>query len=161
MATAAPVEDPIDALISSRGLRRTKLVGAVLSYLMAHADTSFTHAQLHRAVQRDESSIFDRGTLYRVVDRLAKAGLLVCRIDAQSIRRYQSVPGSPHASPHFECHSCHRNRSLAGALELNAKALQKAARAALDALLAMGCQDVSLDLAVRGVCADCASAVAG
>lgn len=161
MVTAAIVEDPVDALISSRGLRRTKLVRAVLLYLIAHADTSFTHAQLHRAVQGEKTSIFDRGTLYRVVDRLAQAGLLVCRVDAQSIRRYQSLPESPHASPHFECHSCHRNRSLAGALESNARALQKAAQAALDALLAIGYQDVSLDLAVRGVCADCASAVAG
>lgn len=161
MASSITTEDQIDTLLSARGLRRTKAARAVLGYLLAHADTSLTHAQLQLAVQRHGATVVDRGTLYRLVDRLTQAGLLVCRVDARSVRRYQAVPDSPHASPHFECNSCHRDRSLCGGLESKGLALQKAAQAALQTLLAMGFQDLSLDLAVRGVCADCAGTTLG
>ena len=69
------------------------------------------------------------------------------------------MPASVHAIPHFECQSCHRDRPLAGALSgaLNASAqdVQRAAQTALEALEVLGYQGMSMDFAVRGVCADC------
>ena len=151
--------DPIDALLSAHGLRRTGAARLVLGWLLAHPDTSYTHAQLQAALQ-DSAHSLDRVTLYRLIDRLTQVGLLLCRVDARRVRRYQAMPDSVKAMPHFECQSCHRDSPLVGALQANAADLELAAQNALLALKALGYQGLSLDLAVRGVCADCASTAA-
>jgi len=192
--------DPIDVLLSAHGLRRTAAARRVLGWLLAHPDTSYTHAQLQTALQSvggasdadsdtanpnmrtsdgyaassstkgvgtkgegtkgegTGSVALDRVTLYRLIDRLTQVGLLLCRVDAQRVRRYQAMPASVHALPHFECQSCHRDSPLLGPLQANALDLEVAAQSALQALKALGYQGLSLDLAVRGVCADCATA---
>jgi Fur family ferric uptake transcriptional regulator len=156
-------EDPIDVLLSAHGLRRTAAARRVLGWLLAHPDTSYTHAQLQNALQSGDAdgadgAALDRVTLYRLIDRLTQVGLLLCRVDAQRVRRYQAMPASVHALPHFECQSCHRDSPLVGALQGNALDLEVAAQSALQALKALGYQGLSLDVAVRGVCADCVSA---
>ena len=153
--------DPIDALLSAHGLRRTSAARRVLGWLLAHPDTSYTHAQLQLALgsQEDdgEGLALDRVTLYRLIDRLTQVGLLLCRVDSSRVRRYQAMPTSVHAIPHFECQSCHRDSPLSGALQANANDLERAAQTALEALKALGYQGMSMDFAVRGVCADCAT----
>ena len=157
--------DPIDALLSAHGLRRTNAARRVLGWLLAHPDTSYTHAQLQAALQGDstlaQSATLDRVTLYRLIDRLTQVGLLLCRVDANRVRRYQAMPVSVHAMPHFECQSCHRDSPLSGALQANAQDLERAAQTALAALRALGYQDMSMDFAVRGVCVDCATPARG
>ena len=104
--------DPIDALLSAHGLRRTSAARLVLGWLLANPDTSYTHAQLQAALgggAGDGPSALDRVTLYRLIDRLTQVGLLLCRVDASRTRRYQAMPASVHAIPHFECQSCHRD----------------------------------------------------
>jgi Fur family ferric uptake transcriptional regulator len=164
MASSLPptVADPIDALLSAHGLRRTSAARLVLGWLLAHPDTSYTHAQLQAALASDSSEAqdpvsLDRVTLYRLIDRLTQVGLLLCRVDANRVRRYQAMPASVHAIPHFECQSCHRDSPLAGALKANASDLERAAQSAIAALQALGYQDMSMDFAVRGVCIDCAA----
>jgi len=153
--------DPIDALLSAHGLRRTSAARLVLGWLLANPDTSYTHAQLQAALGggADASAVLDRVTLYRLIDRLTQVGLLLCRVDASRTRRYQAMPASVHAIPHFECQSCHRDSPLAGALsgalDASAQDLERAAQTALEALKALGYQGMSMDFAVRGVCADC------
>ena len=160
-----PPSDPIDALLSAHGLRRTVAARLVLGWLLAHPDTSYTHAQLQAALVADGADgsdalgvALDRVTLYRLIDRLTLAGLLLCRVDASRVRRYQAMPSSVHAIPHFECQSCHRDSPLAGALRASATDLEKAAETAMEALRALGYQDVHMDFAVRGLCIDCATA---
>jgi Fur family ferric uptake transcriptional regulator len=162
MAVRAPSlrgDDAIDALLSAHGLRRTHAARRVLGWLLANADTSYTHAQLQTALDSDapDGEPLDRVTLYRLIDRLTQVGLLLCRVDSQRVRRYQAMPASVHAMPHFECQSCHRDSPLAGALKARADDLERAAQNALQALRALGYQDMQMDFAVRGVCADCAS----
>ncbi len=149
--------DPIDALLSAHGLRRTAAARRVLGWLLAHPDTSYTHAQLQTALSGDGPMALDRVTLYRLIDRLTQVGLLLCRVDASRVRRYQAMPASVQAMPHFECQSCHRDSPLGDALKGNARDLDRAAQTAIEALTALGYQDMSLDFAVRGVCADCAT----
>lgn len=170
--------DPIDALLSAHGLRRTAAARRVLGWLLAHPDTSYTHAQLQAALtegegaglriksamtkagkkkETAEAAPLDRVTLYRLIDRLTQVGLLLCRVDASRVRRYQAMPSGVHAMPHFECQSCHRDSPLENALQASADDLERAAQTALEALKALGYQGMSLDFAVRGVCADCAS----
>ena len=156
-----PAADPIDALLSAHGLRRTSAARRVLGWLLAHPDTSYTHTQLQTALASESDPaggvMLDRVTLYRLIDRLTQVGLLLCRVDVQRVRRYQAMPTSVHAIPHFECQSCHRDSPLAGALMANADDLERAAQSALAALKALGYQGLSMDFAVRGVCADCAT----
>ena len=163
MASQLP-SDPIDALLSAHGLRRTVAARLVLGWLLAHPDTSYTHAQLQAALAGADADApgvaLDRVTLYRLIDRLTLAGLLLCRVDASRVRRYQAMPSSVHAIPHFECQSCHRDSPLAGALQANALDLERAAASALQALQALGYQGMSMDFAVRGVCVDCATGTA-
>ena len=163
MASQLP-SDPIDALLSAHGLRRTVTARLVLGWLLAHPDTSYTHAQLQAALVGADADApgvaLDRVTLYRLIDRLTLAGLLLCRVDASRVRRYQAMPASVQAMPHFECQSCHRDSPLDGTLMGNADDLERAAQSALAALKALGYQGLSMDFAVRGVCADCATAPA-
>ena len=155
MASQLP-SDPIDALLSAHGLRRTVAARLVLGWLLAHPDTSYTHAQLQAALVGADADApgvaLDRVTLYRLIDRLT--------LDASRVRRYQAMPSSVHAIPHFECQSCHRDSPLAGALQANALDLERAAASALQALQALGYQGMSMDFAVRGVCVDCATGTA-
>ena len=148
--------DPINELLTAHGLRRTSAARLVLGWLLAHPDTSYTHAQLQTSLA-DDSNELDRVTLYRLIDRLTQVGLLLCRVDASRTRRYQAMPAEIHAIPHFECQSCHRDSPLSGALKANANDLERAAQTALEALKALGYQGMSMDFAVRGVCADCAT----
>ena len=115
-ATEPAAIDPIDVLLTAHGLRRTAAARLVLSCLLAHPDTSFTHAQLQAALSDEGPSALDRVTLYRLIDRLTQVGLLLCRVDAKRVRRYRDMPASVHAMPHFECQSCHRDSPLAAAL---------------------------------------------
>ncbi|UUZ75091.1 Fur family transcriptional regulator [Polaromonas sp. P1(28)-13] len=158
---SSPTADPIDALLSAHGLRCTAAARLVLGWLLAHPDTSYTHAQLQAALASDgdpaHSAALDRVTLYRLIDRLTQVGLLLCRVDANRVRRYQAMPSSVHAIPHFECQSCHRDSPLSGALQASANDLERAAQTALEALKTLGYQGMSMDFAVRGVCADCAT----
>ena len=155
MASSTTAGDPIDVLLSAHGLRRTSAARQVLGWLLAHPDTSYTHAQLQAALADGTESPLDRVTLYRLIDRLTQVGLLLCRVDSQRVRRYQAMPSSVHAIPHFECQSCHRDSPLAGALQASATDLERAAQTALETLRALGYQGMSMDFAVRGVCADC------
>lgn len=161
MALQETIIDPINALLSAHGLRRTSAARLVLDWLLAHPDTSYTHAQLQAALQSDDTLALDRVTLYRLIDRLTLVGLLLCRVDANRVRRYQAMPASVHSTPHFECQSCHRDRPLGGALRASADDLEKAAQTAMEALKALGYKGVTMDFAVRGVCVDCATGVAG
>jgi Fur family ferric uptake transcriptional regulator len=153
-----PSADPIDTLLSAHGLRRTSAARRVLGWLLAHSDTSYTHAQLQAALSDDATESLDRVTLYRLIDRLTQVGLLLYRVDSQRVRRYQAMPASVHAIPHFECQSCHRDSPLGAALRASATDLEKAAQTALETLRALGYQDVQMDFAVRGVCLDCSGA---
>lgn len=152
-------QDAIDALLTAHSLRRTSAARLVLGWLLAHPDTSYTHTQLQSALSIDAAAGsvgLDRVTLYRLIDRLTQVGLLLCRVDSQRVRRYQAMPTSVHALPHFECQSCHRDSPLAEALQANALDLERTAQTAFEALKALGYQGLSIDFAVRGVCADCA-----
>ena len=148
--------DPIDALLSAHGLRRTAAARLVLGCLLASPDTSYTHAQLQATLTEAGGPALDRVTLYRLIDRLTQVGLLLCRVDVKRVRRYQAMPTSVHAIPHFECQSCHRDSPLVGPLKAKGHDLERAAQSALATLEALGYQGLSVDFAVRGVCSDCA-----
>jgi Fur family ferric uptake transcriptional regulator len=152
-----PLLDPVHELLTAHGLRRTQASTLVLGWFLAHPDTSYTHAQLLSVLAENQQQTLDKVTLYRVVDRLTQVGLLLCRVDAHRVRRFQAMPVSVRTIPHFECQSCHRDSPLNDALQANADDLERAAQNALVALKALGYQGFSMDFAVRGVCAACST----
>lgn len=157
MVDASP--DPVDALLLAHGLRRTRASRRVLRWMLAHRESSLTHAELWQQLREPGGDALDRVTLYRLIDRFSRAGLLRCRVDASRVRRYQVVPDASAAdSLRFECERCHQDRPLARALQSGAGDLEQAARSAADALQALGYRGLRLEVAVRGVCADCAAA---
>ena len=158
MPSTLSAMDHLDTLLTAHGLRRTLAARRVLGWLLAHPDTSYTHAQLQQALHGAGAEALDRVTLYRQIDRLTLAGLLLCRVDANRVRRYQAMPASVRALPHFECQSCHRDSPFSEALQANTLDLERAAQTTLQALKALGFVGKSMDFAVRGVCADCVSA---
>lgn len=147
---------PTDPLLAAHGLRRTRAARAVLQWLLVHDRKAWTHAELQTALVRDEALTLDRVTLYRLLDRLSQAGLLLCTVDAQRVRHYraatqaQGSPGLP-GLPKFECQACHREFGLQGA----EARLKQAAQSALKTLQSIGHQGLSVDLSVRGICVDC------
>lgn len=147
---------PTDPLLAAHGLRRTRAARAVLQWLLVHDRQAWTHAELQAALVRDEALTLDRVTLYRLLDRLSQAGLLLCTVDAARVRHYraatqaQNLPDLP-SLPKFECQACHRKFGLQGA----EARLKQAAQSALKALQSIGHQGLSVDLSVRGVCVDC------
>jgi Fur family ferric uptake transcriptional regulator len=154
-----PITDPINTLLVAHGLRRTYASKLVLGWFLAHPDTTYTHNQLLLALAEDQHEELDKVTLYRLVDRLTQVGLLLCRVDVNRVRRFQAMPTSVHAIPHFECQTCHRDSPLADTLQASTHDLELAAQNALEALRALGYLGYSMDFAVRGVCADCATGV--
>ena len=112
MTLAEPTVSFLDDLLSAHGLRRTHVARKVLGWFVSHPDTSYTHAQLQAALLAGGAEPLDRVTLYRQIDRLTSSGLLLCRVDANRVRRYQSMPASVKAIPHFECQTCHRDSVL-------------------------------------------------
>lgn len=152
------LQDPIDQLLHRHGLRRTVAARNVLGWFLSHPETSFTHADLQQLLPHLESGALDRVTLYRLVDRLTQCGLLLCRVDARRVRRYQAMPASVLAAPHFECQTCHREQPLALDSESAVGDFEPAARTAVEALERLGYRGLSVDVAVRGVCAECAAA---
>ena len=152
--------DPVDAMLLSHGLRRTLAARRLLKWMLAHREASFTHAQLWQQLRSPGGDKLDRVTLYRLVDRLTRAGLLSCRVDASRVRRYQAlaVPTSGGgAHIHFQCERCRRERPLAAAGDAGAAELAEAALMAVQTLQDQGYRGLSVDLAVRGLCAECVS----
>lgn len=147
--------DFLDAQLMAHGLRRTHVARKVLGWFVSHPDTSYTHAQLQAELLAGGAEPLDRVTLYRQIDRLTSSGLLLCRVDANRVRRYQSMSASVKAIPHFECQTCHRDSVLPATLQ--AADLERATQSALQAFNDLGFVGKSMDFAVRGVCADCAT----
>ena len=155
MAASLPSTSSDDLLVA-HGLRRTNAARLVVDWLRAHADTRWTHAQLQEALARESSITLDRVTLYRLLDRLSEVGLLRCKVDAERVRHYQAIVDDAPAAPHFECNTCHRDLPLEGQMDKTNAELAQAAIAAIQALKTLGQQNVSVDLALRGICGDCA-----
>ncbi len=160
MSTASTPSSSADDLLVAHGLRRTNAARLVVEWLRAHADSRWTHAQVQEALAIESGITLDRVTLYRLLDRLSEVGLLRCKVDAERVRHYQAIleKTSDGPAPHFECNSCHRDLPLAGQMDKTNAELAEAAIRAIQALKTLGQQSVSVDLALRGICGDCAPA---
>jgi Fur family ferric uptake transcriptional regulator len=155
-STAATARLPaeVQARLSAAGLRRTLATRVVLGLFLAAPAQAYTHTQVAAQVQARGLEV-NRVTLYRLLDRLVACGVLVRETEVFSRTwrfRLAGAPG-PAAVPRFECDRCHRHWPLEGA----GAAAQAWLESALAGLAERGHHGMQVELAVRGICADCAA----
>ena len=110
-----------------------------------------THAQLAERLA-DEGEPVNAVTLYRLLERLVAAGVLVKRTAAdERAWRFHAPGAAPATGPLFECDACHTQFPLAED-DASARAVAAAVRRTL---ARQGHQAARVDLAVHGTCADC------
>ncbi|RYF27045.1 MAG: Fur family transcriptional regulator [Comamonadaceae bacterium] len=135
-------------------MRSTRATRALLVLLRAQPGVAWSEAEVEAALEQEGVAV-NRVTVYRLLDRLAAAGLLRRHVDAQRVARFTLVHASDAAeaaTPHFECDDCHRQFSLSQGSER----MQGAMRQMLKALESAGHEGLAVDIAVRGRCAGCA-----
>lgn len=156
-ATAEAVPDHLQARLQAAGLRRTLATRAVLGVFLARAGQGLTHAQVLQALlQRGHTP--DRVTLYRLLERLAACGVLARHSDEHRSWRFTLVGAearalAPGPMTRFACRRCGQERVLASAPGTG----QRGWRELMRALAAQGERVERIDIAVHGVCAQCAS----
>jgi Fur family ferric uptake transcriptional regulator len=129
----------------------------LLVLLQAQPGVAWSESQVEAALAAEGVAV-NRVTVYRLLDRLAVAGLLRRHVDAQRVARFTLVhpadaaDAAEAATPHFECDDCHRQF----ALSQGSARMQGAMRQMLKALESAGHEGLAVDIAVRGRCAGCA-----
>lgn len=161
-----PVLPELDACLAQAGLRRTRATLAVVGLFARQPGWWAAHADVEQAMAGMGLEV-NRVTLYRLLDRLAHAGLLIRRADdptrtwrftlSPGILPPVSVadaqePGSSQVVPRFECDACHCQFDLVDARSPT----QAVAQQLLQALASLGHHGQRVDLAVHGTCAECA-----
>ncbi len=137
------------------GMRATRATLAVLALWERRADVLLSEAQVEAALHAQGLQV-NRVTVYRLLDRLAAAGVLRRSVDAARVARYcllvQGHLQDAGAVAHFECADCHSAFRLGAAAE---EPLQAALLQLRQALAASGLQGQAIDVSVTGLCQDC------
>lgn len=137
------------------GMRATRATLAVLGLWEQRADALLSEADVEAALQAQGLQV-NRVTIYRLLDRLAGAGVLRRSVDAARVSRYvrpvQGPAQDAGAAAHFECADCHSAFRLGGE---GAEPLQAALQQLRQALAASGLQGQAIDVSVTGLCQDC------
>ena len=126
------------AALRARGARAWLRILALLEA----ADRALSRHDIETALGPD---LFDRVTLYRTLDRLVEAGLVLRSVDERRVSRFSAAAaaGAHESHAHFRCERCGRVFCLADV---------RPARPRLPA----GFRGVRIDLNVRGTCPACA-----
>lgn len=134
------------------GMRATQATRALALLYEARPDAALSEAEVEAALAVAGVCV-NRVTVYRLLDRFAAAGLLHKRVDAARVARYARAPqGGDATAAHFECGDCHRQFRLPqGPASVRAALAQ-----VLQSLASAGHEDLAVDIAVRGRCAECA-----
>ncbi|MDA8520911.1 transcriptional repressor [Acidovorax sp. NCPPB 4044] len=133
------------------GLRSTRATRAVLALMEADPAAARSGTEVVAAMERRGVPV-NRVTVYRLLDRLAVAGLLERHVDGQRVTRYSMAGSAPDRwAARFECADCHRQFRISEATA----PLRAALRRVLQALAEAGHAPDSADVAVRGRCAQC------
>lgn len=134
------------------GLRSTRATRALLGLLQSQPGVSWSESEVEAALVQEGVAV-NRVTVYRLLDRLATAGLLRRHVDAQRVARFALANATKDEPlPHFECDDCHKQFAMSEGSER----MQGAMRQMLKALASAGHQGLAVDIAVRGRCAGCA-----
>lgn len=136
------------------GMRATRAMQALLWLLPQQPDEGWTESAVEAALHAQGQSV-NRVTVYRALDRLTQAGLLVRSVDAQRITRYwvQGANDAPQAHTYLECTACHQHFRWGP----DSAAVQAALHNLQQALVQTGVGAHQLHVAVHAPCQHCAS----
>lgn len=150
-SAAAPAAPAAAERALPQGLRSTRATRALLALMESDPSAARSGTEVVAALER-RGVPANRVTVYRLLDRLAVAGLLERHVDGQRVTRY-TLAGTPAErwAPRFECSDCHRQIRIAD----GAAPLRAAMRRVLQALAAAGHEKLAPDIAVQGRCAHC------
>ncbi len=153
MSSSTPAPLPLPA-----GMRSTRATRAVLALWELRTDALLSEADVE-AVLHAQGVQVNRVTVYRLLDRLAAAGVLRRSVDAARVARYgrplQGAACEGDAAAHFECADCHSAFRLGGEAGGGGVQLQAALLQLQQALAASGLQGQAIDVSVTGLCQDC------
>lgn len=146
-----PEHSPAHSRLAQAGLRCTQASEALLSLFMTQPGQYLGHAQAAAALRHGGVAVH-RVTVYRLLNRLASAGLLNEHIGEDRITRFAWLEQPDNrCESHFECRRCHR---LFQPEAPQASLLRVLEQLATDpAWQAHQADQISLTL--RGLCANC------
>jgi Fur family transcriptional regulator, ferric uptake regulator len=153
-AASCDLAERTQALLVQAGLRRTRATVSVVTLFLQDPAWSPTHADIDQALEGMGVQV-NRVTLYRLLERLAQAGLLERHpdADARGWRFFLADPATGSATPRFECDACHRQFRVTAA----SRATRAATERLLRTLATLGHQGARVDLSIHGTCAGCAA----
>lgn len=136
--------DIAEQLIQNAGKRSTPVRSAVLGVLL-NAEDVLSHSEVLEHLQ--QLGAFDRVTVYRALDWLVTQGLVHKVAGAGRAWRFQVTRSeSMHRHAHFQCHHCHK----VFAFRRFSRFCQKSCPlTSID----------SIELNIKGICADCGRAM--
>lgn len=145
----------INDMFSAVGIRPKKTLINVMRAMVEEPDALITHAQLLSTLEKHGEQM-DRVTLYRTLERLTCAGLLLSIVDHHRITRFavSKTPGNPtnqQSAARFECQVCSRQFLLTR----KKNDLSAVVSEANDLTNAAGHLSLEVDVAVRGICSKC------
>jgi Fur family transcriptional regulator, ferric uptake regulator len=136
----------------SAGLRRTRATVALTALFKDHPELVLTQAEVESSLHACGVDV-NRVTVYRLLDRFVRSGLLQRQVGPDRITRFSAVDmASGPWAPRFECEECHRQFRL----QDGSAQVQAAARKVLQALQTLGHEGHDVEVSVRGRCAGCA-----
>ena len=134
-----------EQLIQNTGKRSTPVRSAILDVLL-NAEDVLSHSEVLEHLQ--QSGTFDRVTVYRALDWLVAQGLVHKVAGAGRAWRFQVTRSeSMHRHAHFQCHHCHKVFCL------------PEVQPALPKELPSNFSIDSIELNIKGICADCGRAM--
>lgn len=136
--TSHPSQGSTATRLRATGARVTGARVAILE-LLTRANRALSHREVEVAL---ESTHIDRVTVYRVLDWLTSEGLAHKIADDERVYRFSVVGRRDDPHVHFKCRTCGNVFCLP-------------AGNGLDLKLPRGFHGEEIELAVRGVCADC------
>lgn len=144
----APIKTDWTERLTECGLNASRVSVSVLQAL-ERSDTALSHADLLRQFSADQATNpVDKVTLYRVLERLCRVGLVQA---APTTNRAQRYLLAERVQPcQFECDVCHKAVSLAVNAEISA-----VFDSLSEQLRAQGLTHLHMTLNAHGQCAQC------
>ena len=145
---ATPTQTDWAARITERGLNASR-VSVTLLQALERSDAALSHADLFgQFLAEQPTNPPDKVTLYRVLERLCRVGLVHAAPTMNRARRYLLAERVQPCQ--FECDVCHKAVSLSASAETNALFANLNER-----LSAQGLTHLHTTLTAHGRCAQC------
>lgn len=149
------VQNLPEILHNALDAKPTRSQVALLRAMSSEVGMLMTHAQLLGVLDRRGDGM-DRVTLYRTLEKLVCAGVLVSMIDDSRVTRYALAESNTKvektaSGARFECQRCHQQYLVSTSQSAISEALNSAASLTKSA----GHRPLEIEVSIRGICSKC------